>query len=139
MPRTELADSAQNISQIVPLSERKPRKQHKPKHLVSPKLTTGEKLLEAQIEIDRIQRDLEITLGERDIAREETKAAKRQLVDICQFKDRCLSDNIEWLETGLNHGIWTDNRIQLRRRVSRNKGARDYKGFGDYPDGDNSK
>jgi len=128
MPLTRLSDSAPNVSQIVPLSNQKPQQQPKPKRITPPKLTTHDKLVEAQIEIERLQRDLEMVEGERDISKEETKAAKRLLVDICQFKDRCFNDNIEWLETGLTQGIWTDNRIQLRRRVSRNKGARDYRG-----------
>jgi len=123
MPRTGMP----NPTQIVPLSNQKPQQQTKPKRIPAPKLTTHDKLIEAQIEIDRLQRDLEIVEGERNIAEEETRAAKRQLIDITQFKNAFINSDIEFFETGLDHGIW-ENRIQMRRRISRGKGARDYQG-----------
>jgi len=130
--------TALNHFQIVPLSDHKPPQQPKPERITPPKLTTHDKLVEALLEIDRLQRQLEITEGERNISREETAAAKHQLVDACQFKDRCLADNIEFFETGLRYGVW-ENRIQMRRRISRLKGAQDFQGSWDYSDGDSNK
>jgi len=126
MPRTGMLNPAPS-SQIIPLTDHKPQQQPKPKRIPAPKLTTHDKLIEAQIEIDRLQRDLEMIEGERNISREETKAAKRQLVDVVQFKNAFINSDIEFFETGLDHGIW-ENRIQMRRRISRGKGARDYQG-----------
>jgi len=68
----------------------------------------------------------------------ELKAKTRQFIEVTQFKDRCNADNIEFFETGLAYGIW-ENRIQMRRRISRLKGAMDWEGSWDYPDEDSGK
>lgn len=117
MPRTELSDSAQDNSQIVPLSGQKPRKQPKPKHLVPPRLTTNEKLVEAQCEIERIQRELLMREGEIYRLKEKCESIDCQWIYQCRAKDRCLNAEVEYLKTGLNHGIW-ESRIQMKRRIS---------------------
>lgn len=62
----------------------------------------------------------------------------RQWIEKCQLKDRCLQAEIEFLETGLRYGIW-ENRIQMKRRISHLKGARDFRGSIDGVERESSK
>jgi len=116
MLHTGLSEFAQNISQIVPLSDYNPRKRRMPKHFDPPRYTTSDRLIKAQCEIERLH--IELSSRDNDI---------RQWIDRCKTKYRCLNDEIEFLETGLNYGVW-ENRIQMRLRISRLKGAQDYQG-----------
>lgn len=115
MARNGLSNSASKVSQIVPLSDRgltRKARRLLPVHNIS----YVDKLLQTQAEMDRLKRDL----GYKD-------SEIRRLLDRCHRKDIRLDDEIEFLETGLEFDAW-ENRIQMRRRISRLKGARDYKG-----------
>ena len=120
--------TAPNLSQIIPLTQPKPQRLRQELRLkASPKLTTAEKLTEARIEIDQLKRDLEMREGELAQLKMSTESTNRQWIERCRAKDRCLNDEVEFLETGLRHGIW-ENRIQMKRRISHLKGARDFQG-----------
>jgi len=100
-------------SQIVPLSK---SKRPSLKLVQSSLQTTAEKLIQAESEIDRLNRQLESRNSEI-----------HRLLSRCERKNVRIEDDIEFFETGLELGVW-ENRVQMRRRISRLKGARDYKG-----------
>ncbi len=117
-----------DLSQIVPLTQPKPQRLRQELRLkATPKLTTAEKLTEARIEIDQLKRDLEMREGELAQLKMSHESTDRQWIDRCRAKDRCLQAEVEFLETGLKYGIW-ENRIQMKRRISQLKGARDFQG-----------